>query len=169
MLEHAVELSNEEQQVHAVPARKKNLASSVVHFFANQRKYVLAKFMEVLLSILTIYPSLIGIVDGLNRNKFFSSEHTILPSTTTAKTVTAGTHLALISNIMSTAVSGVGLTAKVAAHHADPDREKTINYEDIPTVLPEHYTLKKQQVDIFRKSNLKPYHKILTTDKHNTV
>ena len=102
-------------------------------------------------------------------DKLFISEQAIPPSTLTTATVTAGNHLATIANTMSTAVSGAGLTSKVAANHADADREETIDFKDMPADLRARYALKKHPVDIFRKSDLALYHNVLTIDKHGTV
>ena len=141
----------------------------MVHFIKVQREDVPAKCMEVLFSISRIYPSPIGIVDGLNMDKLFISEQSIPPSITTTATVTAGNHLATIANTMSTAVSGARLTSKAAANHANASRDETIDFKDIPTNLQARYALKKHQVDIFRKSDLALYNNVLTTDKHGTI
>ena len=77
--------------------RGQELALGMIHFIKNQRDDVPAKCMEVLLSTSRIYPSPIGIVDGLNMNKLFISEQAISPSTMTTATVTAGNHLATSS------------------------------------------------------------------------
>ena len=83
--------------------RSQELASGILHFIRNQRDDVLAKCMEVLLSTSRIYPSPIGIVDGLNMDKLFISEQAIPPPTqaTANATVTTGNHLATIANTMS--------------------------------------------------------------------
>ena len=113
----------------------------MVHFIAHQREDVPAKCMEVLLSISTIYPSPTGIADELNMDKLFSSEQAIPPpcQVTANTAATAGTHLAAIANTMSTAVSGVGLTSKAAAHHTNADRDETIDFKDMPTDLRGQY------------------------------
>ena len=67
--------------------RGQELATGMVHFINNQQEDVPAKCMEVLLSISRIYPSPIGIVDGLNMDKLFSSEQAIPPLTKATVTV----------------------------------------------------------------------------------
>ena len=44
-----------------------------------------------------------------------------------------------------------------------------MDHKDMPTDLRDRYALKRHQVDIFQKSNLKPYHNKLTVDKHGTM
>ena len=130
------------------------LALRMIRFFKNQQDDVPAKCMEVLLSTSQIHLSLIGIVDGLNMDKLFISEQAIPPSTTTAKTVTAGNHLATIANTISTAVSGAGLTSKATANNANANQEETIDFKDMPANLFARYALKKHLVDIICKSDL---------------
>ena len=106
------------------------LATAMILFIKNQREDVPERCMEILLSTTRIYLSPIGIMDGLNMDKLFSSEQAIPAPTTTTTTATAGTHLATIANTMSTAVSGV--TSRAAANHADADKDETIDYKDMP-------------------------------------
>ena len=77
-----------------------------------------------------IYPSPVGIVDGLNIDKLFSSRQAIPASSSTAA-ATAETHLATIATTMLTAVTG--LTSKAAANHANTDQDETIDYKDMST------------------------------------
>ena len=152
--------------------RGQELATGMVHFIKNQRDDVPAKCMEVLLSISKIYPSPIGIVDGLNMDQLFSNQQAIPPPTqaTVAAANTAGNHLASIANTISTAVSGAPrLTSQAAANHAEADRDETIDFKDMPQDLRDRYTLKQHQVDSFRKSDLKPYYNKLTLDKNNKM
>ena len=110
----------------------------MVHYIKVQHKDVLAKCIEVLLSISKIYPSPIGIVDGLNMDILFSNQQAI-PAPTPASITAANTaknHLATIATTMSLAVSSAaGLTSKAAATHADADRDETMDYKDMPTDL----------------------------------
>ena len=113
--------------------------------------------MEVQLSISRIYPSPIGIVDGLNLNKLFSGEHGIPPPTPTSVTAAnaAGTHLATIANTMSSTVSGAaGLTSKTAASHADANQDEIMDYKDMPTDLRDQHTLKQHQIALPEIINL---------------
>ena len=86
--------------------RGQDLATGILHFLTNQRDDVPVKCMEVLLSISKIYPSPIGIVDGLNMDKLFSNQQAIPPPTqaTTNAAATAGTHLATIATTMSSTI-----------------------------------------------------------------
>ena len=152
--------------------RGQDLATGMLHFISHQREDVPTKCMEVLLSISRIYPSPIGIVDGLDMDKLFSSKQAIPAPTQASVTAAkaAGNHLATIATTMSSAVSGAaGLTSKVAATHADADRDETMDYRDMPTDLRDRYALKRHQVDNFRKSDLKQYHNKLTVDKHGAM
>ena len=44
-----------------------------------------------------------------------------------------------------------------------------MDHKDVPTDLRDRYALKRHQVDIFQKSDLKPYHNKLTVDKHGLM
>ena len=145
--------------------RGQELASDIVHFIKNQRDDVPAKCIEILLSTTRIYPSLIGIVDGLNMDKLFSNEQAIPAPTTLTATATAVTCLATIASTMSTAVSGV--TSKASTNYADADKDETIDYKDMPTDVCARYDLKNHPINVITSSDLKPYHNDLTVDEHN--
>ena len=148
---------------HSYFKRGQDLALAIIYSLQNKRQDVPEKCLEVQFSLSRIYPSLIGIVDGLNMNKLFSSEQAITALTMTA-TVTAGNHLATIANTMSTAVSGV--TSRAAANHADADKDETIDFKDMPADVRARYNLKNHPINVITKSDLKPYHNKLTVDKH---
>ena len=119
--------------------RGQDFAAGMVHFINQQRDDVpIKKCMEVFLLISRIYSSLIGIVDGLDMDKLFSSVQAI-PGPTTASVTAANTangHLATIATTFSSAISGAtGLTSKAAASHANADQNETMDYKDMPTDL----------------------------------
>ena len=136
--------------------RGQDLASGMVHFINHQREDVPHKCIEILLSISRIYPSPIGMVDGLDMDKLFSSQQAIpLPTAASVTAANAATnHLATIATTMSSAVSGAtGLSSKAAAAHADADRDEPMDHKDMPPDLRDRYALKTHQVDIFQKSD----------------
>ena len=145
--------------------RVEELVEATVHFLKHQRPEVPSKCLEIQSTTSRIYPSPIGIVDGLNMDKLFSSEQVIPAPTSSTAAATAGTHLATIATTMSTAVSGV--TSKAAANHANADKDETIDYKDMPTDVCARYDLKNHPINIIMSSDLKPYHNDLTVDKHN--
>ena len=146
--------------------RGQELASDIQHFLKHQRDDVPTKCTEILLLTTRIYPSPIGIVDGLNMDKLFSSKQAIPAPTTPTAAATARTHLATIATTMSTAVSGV--TSKAAANHADADKDETIDYKDMPADVHARYDLKNHLINIITISVLKPFHNDLTVDKYNS-
>ena len=138
--------------------RGQELASAIQYYLKNQHSDVPSKCLEIQFTTSRIYSSPVGIVDGLNMDKLFSTEQAIPVSSTSAATAAAGTHLATIATIMLTAVSGV--TSKAAANHADADKDETIDYKDIHTDVCARYDLKNHPVNIIMSSNLKPFHNI---------
>ena len=67
------------------------LVTAIVQFIKHQRVEVPAKCIEIFLATTRIYPSLIGIVDGLNMDKLFTSKQAIPAPTTSTATAAAGT------------------------------------------------------------------------------
>ena len=146
--------------------RGQELVSEFQYFLKNQRPDVPSKCLEIQFTTSRIYPSPVGIVDGLNMNKLFSSEQDIPVPSASIATATAGTHLTTITTMMLTVVSGV--TSKVATNYANDDTDETIDYKGIPADVCARYNLKNHPINIITSSNLKPFHNDFTMDKHNS-
>ena len=138
----------------------------IIHFIKHQRNNVPLKCIEIHFTTTRIYPSPVGIVDGLNMDKLFSSEKAIpTPSVLTA-TAAAGTCLDTIATMILTAVTG--LTNKAAVNHANINKDERIDYKDMPTDVCEQYNLKNHPINIITNGDLKLYHNDLIVDKHNS-
>ena len=146
----------------------KELATAISHFLKHPYPDDPKKCLEIQFIPTRIYPSPVGIVDGLNMNNFFSSEQTIPAPFVSTVTAASGTHLANISTTMLIAVTD--LSSKVAANHinyANVNKDETIDYKDMPTSVCEQYDLKNHPVNIITSGNLKLYHNDLMVVKHN--
>ena len=141
------------------------IATVIQYFLKYQRDHVPSKCLEIQFTTSRIYPSPVGIMDGLNISKLFSSEQAIPASSALTATATAGTHLATIATTMLTAI--IGLTSKADANHANADEDETIDYKDMLIDVHVQYNLKNHPVNIITGGDLKLYHNDLTVDKHN--
>ena len=102
-----------------------DLARGIIHALKHQHANVPEKCLKVQFSTSRIFPTLSGMVGGLNMDELFDKNQAA-PITTTS-TPGNDANLASIATSMLTAIS-----SKNAAKHADSDKEETIDYNDMP-------------------------------------
>ena len=141
--------------------RGQELARGIVHFLKHQLNYVPEKCPEIQFSTSSIFPSMSGIVNGLNMDELFGTKQAV--PTTTTSTFGNGANLASITTLMLTTMS-----SKNATNHADSDKEETIDYNSIPTDVRDHCALKNYPDKIIDKGYLVDNNNKLTFDFHGT-